>query len=269
MKKPGCTILSEPLVVFLVVGMMLFAIDHLFTGHNTKPEIIVSSTARLAILDQEQRLKGRDLTVKEQDLAINNFIDDEILLKEAYRLGLDRDQIIRTRLLRKMRRIITVEQPEPTEEELNRFYSNHLDRYEKPSTTSFEQIYFSLENPAQEQVLKQLNEGKDPQQMGDSHSRFPTLMQEQTDEAIAARFGENVSSVLRKADKGIWYGPIISPFGEHFVRVQSIQKGRFATYPQVKAYVKRAWLKSKETNANATYIATLRNQYSIRVDVEE
>ena len=247
----------------------MFFFDHTLNGNDEKPEFVVTENTRAAVLEQQRNLKGGNLSVEEEELAIDEFIDEEVLLKEAYRLGLDKDQIIRTRMLRKMRRILSIEQQEPTEVELRQYYSLHSDEYTQPTTTSFDQIFFSLGNLPPENVIQRLNEGQGSEQLGNSNSRFPKLMREQTLEAITARFGQNVGDAFMSAKKGVWFGPTISPHGEHFMRILSTQKNRVAPYYQVEKYVRKSWIKAEQRKANAISIGVLRNQYSIHVDGEE
>jgi peptidyl-prolyl cis-trans isomerase C len=258
------SIIYEPLFVFVIVGGLLFFADHTLSN-NKKPEFVVSGAARAAVLDQQKNLKGGDISIEEGELAINQFIDEEILLKEAYRLGLDKDPIIRTRLLRKVRFLLSAEQREPTEGELQRYYASHLDQYTQPNTISFDQLFFSLENHPANNMLERLKAGEDPSQFGNSHSRFPRRMKDETLEAIMARFGNNVSDAISNVKKGFWVGPLISPQGEHFIRVLSVQKGRVSSYQRVKKYVKNGWKKTEKNKTNAIKIRALRNQYSIRV----
>jgi len=269
MKRLGHSIISEPLFIFVIVGSMLFFIDHTLNNDKGKPEFIVSEATYAAVLEQQRNLKGGDLSAKEEAQAVDEFIDEEILLKEAYRLGLDKDQIIRTRMLRKVRRILSVEQREPTEAELKQYYSVHTDEYTQPTTTNFDQVFFSLGSPSPDNVIQRLNEGTDFEQLGNINSRFPKQMREQTLEAITARFGQNVGDAFLSAKKGVWFGPVISPHGEHFVRVLSTQNNRVIPYYQVEKYVRKAWIKAEQRKANAISIGALRNQYSIRVDGEE
>jgi len=269
MKRLGYIIITEPLFIFLIVGGLLFFFDHTLNGNDEKPEFVVTANTRAAVLEQQRNLKGGDLSAEEEEEAVDEFIDEEILLKEAYRLGLDKDQIIRTRMLRKVRRILSIEQREPTELELKQYYSVHSEKYTQPTTINFDQIFFSLGNPPPDNVIQRLNEGQGSEQLGNSNSRFPKMMREQTLEAITARFGQHVGDAFMSAKNGVWFGPIISPHGEHFMHILSTQKNRVAPYSQVEKYVRKSWIKAEQRKDNAISIGVLRNQYSIRIDGEE
>ena len=259
------SLISEPLFVFLVLGGLLFLADHQLNS-NDKPELIVSEATRAAVLEQQHNLRGSKLSVEEQVLAIDEFVDEEILLKEAYRLGLDKDQIIRTRLLRKIRYILSADQREPTEEELRRYYSANLDKFAQQDTINIEQVFFDLENPPFNNVLEKLNADFPSVKLGNKHARFPNRVEGESLEEIMARFCKNVSEAISGANKGEWYGPLISPYGQHFIRVISVHKGSISPYLNVKKYVKNGWIKEEQNKANTKKIEALRNQYSIRIE---
>ena len=258
------SLITEPLFVFLVLGSLLFLADHQLNSDD-KPEFIVSEATRTAVLEQQYNLRGSELSVEEQALAIDEFVDEEILLKEAYRLGLDKDHIIRTRLLRKMRHLLSADQRKPTEEELRRYYSTHLDEFAQQDTINVEQVFFDIENPPSNNVLEKLNANEPFVKFGNKHARFPNRIEGEALEAIMARFGKNVADTIAEAKKDIWHGPLISPHGQHFIRVLSVQKGVISPYLNVEKYVKNGWIKEELRKANTKKTKELRNKYTIRV----
>ena len=59
-------------------------------------------------------------------------IDDEVLLREAYRRGLDRDAVVRQHLVQKMRYILGEDEATPTEAELRAYLAANRERYRSP-----------------------------------------------------------------------------------------------------------------------------------------
>ncbi len=114
----------QPAAHFLLLGTLLFAIDQQLplaeTDGAPSDETLVITAGQVAGLRQDyQRSYGRLPTPSEEEAMLNDLINEELLLREAVRLGLDRgDLIVQRRLIRKMR--LLASDPDLTAEELYR-----------------------------------------------------------------------------------------------------------------------------------------------------
>lgn len=112
--------LRRPLLHFIVVGIALFALDHLWLSAPGEPQAV----ARLPIVIDIAKLRetqkgalGREPTPSEEKGLIRNEIDMELLYRDALVRGLDRgDRAIRGWLVRKMR--FVSDEPERSDDEL-------------------------------------------------------------------------------------------------------------------------------------------------------
>ena len=256
---------QEPLLVFIVVASVLFMADRSLNGED-KPEIKLTPTTRLAVLGNEKNLKGSELSEEEKSQAIEDYIDEEVLLKEAYRLGLDNDQIIRTRMLRKLKFLYTAELTAPSEKQLMSYYLSHKHEYIKPNTRDIAQVFFSIQTPPITNLLEKLNTGTDYFKLGDDHPRFQRNMQAISQQEVMARFGRNVFDALASDTSGKWIGPIESPYGSHFIRVLAVNSGPLAPYDEIKSYVKNTWIETERNKALDAKKLALRNHYDIYLD---
>ena len=82
---------------------------------------------------------GREPTNEETDGIIKQLIDEEILYREALKLGLDKNDIIIKRRLAQKISFLKQESisSNPSEEEIKEYYSNHTDDYFVESTYTF------------------------------------------------------------------------------------------------------------------------------------
>ena len=103
MKLPGWT--REPLVHFLVAGALVFAFFAL-RGNEVDPAsrvIDVDRETQAQIALGFERMMSRPPTDAELAGLIENYVHDEVLYREAIRLGFDRDDaIVRRRLAQKI-----------------------------------------------------------------------------------------------------------------------------------------------------------------------
>jgi hypothetical protein len=127
----------EPLAHFLALAALLFVGYRLLTP--SEQETIVIDQASIAELGrQQEELLARPLTDDERRAVLESAIDDEVLLREAYSRGLDRDEVVRRHLVQKMRFILGEDAPEPTEAELKAYLAANRERYRTPPTVTLE-----------------------------------------------------------------------------------------------------------------------------------
>jgi len=261
-----------PLLVFIVVSLALFMADRVLNTKG-KPMIELTDTVRQSVLNNERNLKGSALSINEQDQAVHDYIDEEVLLKEAYRLGLDNDPIIRTRLLRKLKFIYAAELIEPSDQVLQDYYQHHKQSYKKQDSFELEQIFFGIQITPPSKLVQNLNNGTEATHFGELHPRFKRHMVAITQQEVMARFGKNVGdALLESAAKnrvGKWRGPYKSPYGVHFIRVLSMKKGGIANYSDVKKYVSNAWKKAEKEKIVNMKVHALKSQYDIYIEEVE
>ena len=121
-----------PLLVSVVFGGLLFGVVTLLLP-SPRGQIVVDARTVRSVVERRADLLGRDLTPEERAEAIQDHIDEAILVREAYRRGLDRSSgSVRARLLRRMRLAINTEVLPPTPAQMRAFYSANSDRYGAP-----------------------------------------------------------------------------------------------------------------------------------------
>ncbi len=141
---------KEPLVHFLLLGALLFAVNAV-VGDSGDSDL---ETVRVTREDVEwlssawARQWRRPPTRAELDGLITNHIREEILYREALAMGLDSDDtIVRRRMVQKIEFLTEdlIDQIEPTEEQLLEDFEEHSEDYREPELRSFTHIFFSLD----------------------------------------------------------------------------------------------------------------------------
>ncbi len=216
-------LLREPLLQFVAIGVVLFVV---LTWGGTPPDpasrvIKVGGSERQKIAESWTLTMGRAPTDAELDQAVDAYVREEVLYREALRLGLDEgDAVVRRRLVSKMdlSASLAAETVEPTEEMLRAYLETNADRYvgqtaANPEVT-FEQALFSSERAAR----NALGRGGTP---GEATS-LPALIKASPMRDVEARFGQQFADGLRGLSPSReWQGPLVSGFGWHLVRLTS------------------------------------------------
>src|SRR5678809_1377522 len=142
---------SEPLIQFLILGLLLFLLTSYIRQHrNTQSREIIVDNERIGMMVMNYKTQTGDLPNKQQlDAMIDLYIREEISYREAKKIGLDRDdEIIRRRLSQKFDFLQTdlLQTVSPTEEDLKQFYNNNPALFRIDATVSFSHICFSTDN---------------------------------------------------------------------------------------------------------------------------
>lgn len=255
---------AEPLLPFLVGGVLIFAAFDWSRGQAV-PAIEVSRELVERLQDDFTALTGREPTAAEVAMLQQRYIDEELLFREALDNGLHLvDPVTRGSLVEAMRYRITGLVPEPDEETLVNYYAEHLERYVAESTVSFEQRYLARKPDSPEAQLAALAAGE--QMTWDSFphgEQFPAY----GESMLRGLFGEDFLLGLKEATPGRWIGPVASSFGWHYVRVDSRSGEARLPFTAVRNQVLNDYLQAAIDQAVAARLETLKQAYSIHVEV--
>ncbi len=263
MTLPGWT--REPLVHFLIAGFALFMLFGL-RGEPVDPASRVISVgdeeqAQLAL--QFERTMGRAPTDAELDAQIERFVRDEVLYREALRLGLDQgDAVVRRRMVTKMdlSASAAAEAAEPDEATLRAFFEANPERYAGTNRVNFEQVYFAGEAAARAALVRGVDaEGGEP-------ISLPPQMDSALPNEIEARFGEEFADAVAALDPGEdWSGPIRSGFGWHLVRV-SARDNLEPDFETLAPRIANDWRSEQIAERKERAYQVLRDAYRVEID---
>ena len=187
-------IAREPLVHFLVLGALLFVYFEI-VGRDAGPDsrrIVISGAQVEHLAASFARTWQRPPTVDELKGLVDDYVREEIAVREAMAMGLDRDDTIIRRRLRQKLEFITqdvIDSNPPTTEQLEDWYRAHLDDYTAEAQVAFEQA------------------------CNDMSDGLVTTLSEQDAEAIAAaeaagvtfmEFGEQEATTFRGITQEVW-----------------------------------------------------------------
>lgn len=271
-------LLREPLLQFLALGAMLFALYGLAGKRSAEgPEKIVVSASRVANLSDGFARTWRRLPNEEElQRLIDDYIRDEVFYREGRAAGLDRDDvIIRRRVRQKMEFLaddMTV--PEPTDEQLAAYLASNPERFRAEDQFTFRQVFLSATRRANTidsdskqiaSVLARADGAVDATLLGD-----PFLLGEEfrnvSPSNVTSIFGESFAKRISVMEKGRWQGPISSGFGQHFVFISERVSGNLPPLDAVRPAVRREWANARRLEAEQKLYASLRSRYEIVVE---
>jgi len=272
-------LLHEPLVHFLLLGLLVFA-GFRFTSRNEPGEpgkIVVTQAQIESLVTGFTRTWQRPPTNLELEGLIREYIREEVCTREALALGLDKDDsVIRRRLRQKLEFISdsVASRAEPTDDELQKYLQAQADNFRSQRRFTFRQVYLDPQkhgenlNSDVNQLLAQLRlAGTEPDlsKMGDS------FLLEQDFEALSAgevsrQFGEKFAAKLAELPVQEWTGPIESGYGVHVVIVTDRKDGSLPELADVRETVKRDWVNAQRSETNEKFYQALLKRYTVTIE---
>ena len=211
--------IREPLVHFLLAGAAIFVVF----GNESAPD-----ERRIAIdAPRIERLAGqfaqsfrRAPSPAELDALIREDVKDEVYYREALRLGLDRDdEVVRKRMRRKMEAFADDAEalPPPDDATLQRWLDAHPQRFAGEPSYSFEQ-----------------------RSVGRGASPLPAQLDRASASEVAELFGDGFPAALDRLPPGAWR-KVESGVGPLEVKLSARYPARPPRLSEIRQRVENDW----------------------------
>jgi peptidyl-prolyl cis-trans isomerase C len=259
----------EPLVHFLLIGLLLFVLYGALGGEGAERRIRVDDTVAAALYAQFENTRQRPPTAEEMEGLVEAHVRDEIFYREGVALGLDRgDPTIRRRVGQKYATIAEESEAAApaSNADLQRWLDEHADRYAEPALVSFDQIAFVSPSDsgaaAIESARTSLAAGTDWRTLGSGRMLLPHYELYPLD-LVGRDFGPEFARALVSLEPGEWQGPVRSGYGVHLVRIGRTVPGRAPELAEVRAAVARDYEQARRARSLDTAYRRLREVYRI------
>ncbi|MBW9052302.1 peptidyl-prolyl cis-trans isomerase [Rhizobium mesosinicum] len=271
-------VLREPLVHFLLLALAIFLVYRLLGGYGeSRPDgIIVTAPKIEQMATLFTKTWQRPPTSDELKALIDDYVKEEVLVREALALGLDRDDtVVRRRLRQKMEFLdaAAAEVLTPTDSELGAYLQTNAATFEIDPMFAFQQVFFNPQRHGERtardaaSVLEalQANPAADRGFLGDP-TLLPPDLPLSSKTAIGETFGAEFTEKLDKAPLDQWTGPIASSFGLHLIRVSKRMPGRVPALGEVRDAVAREWTNAKRKDLEDERFAELLKHYMVSIE---
>jgi hypothetical protein len=193
--------------------------------------------------------KLNNMSDEEFDKIIDDYLQEEVLYREALALGLDReDYVIRRRLAQKVEFInqgFAEKAIDFSDDELKMYFEKNKDNYYIQPDATFTHVYFGNDVHGKEkakvlakQKLSELNSKNVPFTKSSEHGdRFIYNLNyvDNTPHFVTSHMGSEFTEELFSLtpSEEVWYGPIESQYGSHLVMLTKKEDGRYPYYEEV------------------------------------
>lgn len=250
-------------VVFLVAGAALYGIAQV---RADKKVVAIDPEVLAAMRDaQAKKLGVRELGDDGRREVDARAIEDELLYREAIRMGLDKeDPIVRQRLAQKL--LLLVEDMggasrEPTNEELAAYFDRHRDRWRRAPRFHVVHVFASSRDrlPGAEVLAGATT----PPVAGEPFPYPRTARSSQAD--LARVFGASFAAGVAALPAGAVSEPLPSSFGWHRVRLIEREEGGPARFEEVQKDVLFDFMLERREEVVGTYLKKVAASYEVRV----
>lgn len=265
-------VLREPLTHFLALGLLIFGVAHYLQTQSGRYFIDLgpSELRRIALSYAQQY--GASPSASEMKAMTDDYIRQEILLREGLALGLDKDdEIVRRRIAQKFEFLLQdrAVARDLSEAGLRKWFASHRSKYTIPPRRTFDHLYFAIDQRGEDAAhrlsraaLAALrNGGVVPK--GDEFPGPPVirlLSRADTDRLFG---GEGFAAEVFAAPKGLWAGPYRSAFGWHLIRVTEDQPAQPRDFAAARNEVLTDWKEADRATRNEAAYVEIRGRYRV------
>ena len=264
-------VLKEPLFHFVLIGIAIFGWFYLVAPddevQNSSESITIDETDVELLATRFETSWRRTPSDEELQALIEAMVREEVLVREARKLGLDRgDPVIRARLSQKMEFLsdAIASSVEPENAVLQAYFSENAERFKKPRQVAFEQVFLgeSADQNSIDKAISTLRSGSNWTEVG-VQSLLPGSLPLTTAKAIDSVFGAGFSSKFEDAESGVWFGPVQSGYGVHLIRVVENKPEELPPLDEVRASVLQEWRRATANELAQAQYETLSGQYEV------
>lgn len=277
--------LREPLAQFIAIGLLLLAAQRVHRALAPQPPEPVVPAAHSSLIeigrdevrgvraDLVRRL-GRAPSAAELGAALARLVDDEVLVREARRRGLDQgDVIVRRRLIQKMELLaeaLAPASPPPDDDQLRAQRDRRPERFREPLRVTLSHVFVSRDRhgpragTVAESLRRRLVAGEPAANLGDPFPRgrsFGPLSEAQ----LAGIFGTELSAAAMALPQGVWSTPLPSAYGLHLVRVSAQLAPRLPEVAELRERLTEEWHASRREERQRSGIEALRSRYRVHI----
>lgn len=265
-------VVHSRLVHFLVLGGLLFA---LAPQPDAARDIRLDGTTfRTLEAAQARRLAKPALAAEESTAVQLRAVEDEILYREAIRLGLDKnDNIVRQRLIQKV--LFLAEDlagtlRTPSEQELSAFFDSTRSQWIRPAHIRLLHVYAG---PAHRELLAGLRdqviqaEAAEPgaaPPLGEAFALSRLVDADRDD--VTTMYGSSFADAVFGIGLEEWSQPVPSRFGWHLVKVLKRSEPRPATFEEVRSKLPLLYLAMRKKQATAAFLEQAEQRYRVTID---
>ncbi|WPB56255.1 peptidylprolyl isomerase [Xylophilus sp. GOD-11R] len=259
----------EPLVHFLLLGAVIFGVDHVLESGRENPQtIVVSAATQKEARDIFKAGMQREPSASDMKKLLDRWTDNEVFYREGLALGLDRgDTTIRERVIFKSLSVTQsgIVLPKIDEPGLKAWFEQRHARYDAPARYDFlEAVVVGDSTPQSIQAFVQaLNTDAATETQSDLRS-----FKGRPRGNLVESYGPDFAKALDAAPLNQWQ-VVPSSTGQRVVRLEALKPPIEARFDPIKEAVYQDWRDDTMAELTTQAVRDMGRKYTVRIEGED
>ena len=270
-KQTGQRLLKEPLVHFLIAGAAVFWLLSGRAPDLGERRVVVNEAVVSGLVQRWTDNFRRPPSQDEIDGLIRDYVQDQVYYREALALGLDEnDEVVVRRMRRKMEAmaVADAETQTPDDAALQAMIDKDPARYAEDPRTSFEQVYLGADTPTVRATAEgQLQKLRKGEAVSGVPLPIPGSFSDAASHEISGQFGDEFTLAIRNLPEGQWSGPVASGLGLHLVRITGRRAAEPPRLERVRQRVENDWRAQATARARADAYDRILKGYDVVIEL--
>lgn len=259
--RPGW--LREPLLHFLLLGGLLFGVDHYLVTREDDPRTIVVGAAVDAEAKQLFKAsRGREPNAEELKALRNVWLDNEVLYREGLALQVDKgDTAIRERVIFKALSVVdaNTKLPPVTDEALRKWFEGHRAKYDEPPRFDFQEAVLS--GDASEAGIRKFVEALNAGTQGEAEAGL-RVFKGRPRGNIEQSYGPEFAKALAEATPHTWLA-MKGKDGWRAIRLEQLTAPKPAVFEALRNIVQQDWTDATLSEQRSAAVRGLMGKYKV------
>jgi len=259
--------LREPLLHFVLLGGLLFAVDQLLISRAGDPRtIVVGAAVDREALTVFRAARGREPNEDELEAMHRIWLDNEVLYREGLAMQVDKgDETIRERVIFKALSVIdaNVKLPAADDQVLRDWFESHRDKYDEPARYDFEEAALAgtPSETAVRDFVSALNAGKP----GDAEAGLRVFKGRPYSNLVQS-YDAEFAKELGESTPGQWRA-MLTREGWRAMRLDSVAQPVPATFQVMHGVVLQDWKDATAAEQRTAAVRALAKKYHVIFDL--
>ena len=255
--------LREPLLHFIALGGLLFALDSALLRKQDDPNtIVVSAQVSRDAIQTFAASRGRNPNKEELEALQRIWLDNEVLYREGLALGVDKgDTAIRERVIFKALSVVDshVKLAAPDEKVLRAWFEGHRAKYDEPARFDFEEA--ALTGNASEAAVREFVTALNSGTPGDAKAGL-RVFKARPRPSLVDSFGAEFTQALEQAPPGVWTA-LETREGWRAIRLNRATPPRPAIFEALRGPILHDWKDAQASEQRTAAVRSLAKKYKV------
>ncbi|UCV07562.1 peptidyl-prolyl cis-trans isomerase [Dechloromonas denitrificans] len=258
--------LREPLLHFLLLGALLFAVDHVVNGRVDDPHTIrVDASVDEQAIQVFKAARGREPNEEELYALRKVWLDNEVLYREGLALGVDKgDPAIRERVIFKALSVVdsNVKLPPFDDNLLREWFEKHRAKYDEPARFDLQEAV--LVGDRSEAAVRAFVETLRKGTAGELNAGL-RVFKGRPRSNIVQSYGDEFAKALEQSSSREWVA-LPTRDGWRAVQLVSITQPRPANFEALRNVVMQDWTDATMAEQRTAAVRALARKYIVKLE---